>query len=168
MVVKKPQGRVERARPAKKTTVSGDKKGVSLDDAFGDDEDVEYAPSKPAKIKKEGVSVEELEGELNAIESENGMRSDEPSGPVTITASKPIAALKKSDRVNIDGIACIVDAHYVLIDHGSTKEMALELYDANDHDYQLRYFNDQVETTLELYELKEIIYIKKPMTEVSW
>ena len=68
----------------------------------------------------------------------------------------------------IDGNNCEVDTHYVLIDHGSTKEMAIELFDSNEKDYQLRYFSDQVEVTLDLYELQEIMYFKKPMKKIEW
>ena len=46
--------------------------------------------------------------------------------------------------------------------------MAIELYDGADKDYQLRYFNDQVESTLELYELQEILYVRKQVKMISW
>ena len=55
-----------------------------------------------------------------------------------------------------------------MIDHGTTKEMAIELFDKNDKDYQLRYFNDQMESTMELYELQEIMFIKKPFNKIEW
>ena len=67
---------------------------------------------------------------------------------VQIKASKPIGQIKKGDKVKVDGKSYEVDAHYVLIEHGATKEMCIELFDpkAKDEegDYQLRYFNDQI------------------------
>ena len=36
----------------KKVEKKDEEEGMSLDDAFGDDDDVEYAPSKPKKEKK--------------------------------------------------------------------------------------------------------------------
>lgn len=142
-------------------------KGVSLDDAFGDDDGVAYAVSKEKKTKKhKGMSEDELDEELDVIERSNGsMEAQE----YLMNASKPVAQLKKGDSIIIDGKKYEVDSHYVLIDHGSTKEMAIELFDAaSDKDYQLRYFDDQVETTFELYELQEIMYIKKPFKAISW
>lgn len=85
-----------------------------------------------------------------------------------IKASKPIKNIKKGDSVKVDGVAYEVDAHYVLIDHGKTKEMAVELFDKKDNDFQLRYFDDQVETTLEFYELKSIMYEKKNCEKIEW
>ena len=207
MVVKKSSaGKQKASRSVKarvvlsRKKVIGDEGGVSLDDAFGDDEDVEYAPSKPRKEKKnkedfekpqsplsnrfenprrtsklegysklsKGMSEEELEEEIEEIETGNGVRPNEPKAPVSINASRPITSIKKGDRVQIDGKEYLVDAHDVLIDHGSTKEMAIELYDGADKDYQLRYFNDQVENTLELYELQEILYVRKQVKMISW
>ncbi|MEK6855738.1 MAG: hypothetical protein AABX66_01120 [Nanoarchaeota archaeon] len=157
--------------------VEKDEGGTSLDDAFGDDEDVIYAESKPRKEKKkteEEESEEELDvendidGELDAIERGVGELSVEQSN-YEIKASKPIAQLKKGDKVKVDGIQLEVDSHYVLMDHKTTKEMTLELFDPkNDQDYQLRYFDDQVDSTLEFYELKEIMYIKKVFRKVEW
>lgn len=158
-----------RQKPVAAKKTKEDEGGVSLDDAFDDDEDVEYAkPKEPKEQKRKGISEEELEEELDTIEAEQSAASEEQHGPVTITASKPITSLKKGDRIQIDGKEYLIDAHTVLIDHGNTKEMALELYDSTDKDYQLRYFSDQIETTLELYELQEILYVKKPMRKITW
>jgi|GEM_PF-1158906 len=150
--------------------------GASLDDAFAGDDDVEYAPSKPRKEKKNkkdktkvlstlNDEMDDVEEEVEEISKSMNTESDEP---VKIKASKPITKVKKGDRIKVDGKEYIVDAHEVLIDHGSTKEMAIEVYDKDDKDYQIRYFNDQVETTLQFYGLQEIMYIKKPMKEISW
>ncbi len=146
---------------AKKTDEETEE-GKDLDDAFLGDDDVEYAPSKVNKNK--GISEDELDSELDMIEKD----FTEDRQPIKVEASKPIAGLKKGDKINIDGKSYTVDAHEVLIDHGCTKEMTLELYDDKDKDYQLRYFDDQIESTLEFYELQEILYLKRPFTKVSF
>jgi hypothetical protein len=147
--------------------------GASLDDAFADDDDVEYAPSKPKKEKKgkKGKNnveeeIEEAEEEVEEIES--AVNGGVEQGPIAIKASKPVVKVKKGDRIRVDGKEYTVDQHYVLIDHGATKEMAIEIYDKDDKDYQIRYFNDQVETTMEFYELQEIMFIKKRVQAIEW
>jgi hypothetical protein len=88
---------------------------------------------------------------------------------VQVKASKPISQIKKGDKMKVDSLTLEVDAHYVLIDHGSTKEMTIELFDPKtDKEYQLRYFADQVETSIEFYELNEIIYNRKEMKKIEW
>lgn len=138
-------------------------------------------PKKVAKkenMKKETVSkkmekellkaeeeVEEMDEEMNGSGSDAGMDEDS----IQIKASKPVGQIKKGDRVVIDGKALEVDSHYVLIDHGSTKEMAIELFDPKtDKDYQIRYFSDQIERTLQCYELHEIIYNIMRVKKVEW
>ena len=143
--------------------------GVGLDDAFSDDEDVTYAESKPRKVKKK--TQDELEEEIEEAEEKlsNIQKDSIDQKEVTLKASKPVSKIKKGDKIRVDGKELVVDSHYVLIDHKSTKEMTIELYDPKtDKDYQLRYFDDQVESTLEFYELQEIMYIKKPISQVSW
>lgn len=149
----------------KKDEKDNDESGLSLDDAFGDDEGVEYAESKPKKAKKKGMDEDELEDELDGIEKSNGFKEQ---GEVSIKASRPISKLKKGERIRIDGKEYTIDSHYVLMDHKTTKEMAIELYDDKEKDYQLRYFDDQVESTLEFYELQEIMYVRKGMKNISW
>lgn len=86
-----------------------------------------------------------------------------------IKASKPITKLAQGDIVTVDGKKYHVDSQVLLIDHGKTKEMAVELYDDADVDYQLRYFSDQIEETLEFYELvKGVMYQKKLAEKASW
>jgi len=151
-----------------------DDSGLSLDDAFGDDEDVEYGKSKPFKAKKkgnleedeDGMDDEDIEGEIGEIEREVGGRDE--AREITIKASKPISKIKKGDKIKIDGNEYEVDGHFIMMNHKATKEMAIELFDKNDKDYQLRYFDDQVESTLELYELHEIMYFKKNMYRIEW
>ncbi len=118
-----------------------------------------------AKLEKE---LKKAEKEIDEIGGMNG-HSDEPK-EITIKASKPISKIKKGDKMIVDGIELEVDSHYVLIDHNTTKEMAIELFDAKtDKDYQIRYFDDQAESTLELYELQgEIMFIKKPISKIEW
>jgi len=113
------------------------------------------------KAEKE---VEEIDEETNSSNDEN--KFDEG---IQIKASKNIAQIKKGDRVYIDGKPFEVDSHYVLIDHGSTKEMAIELFDSKtDKDYQIRYFSDQVERTIQCYELHEIIYNLIKVKKIEW
>ena len=88
---------------------------------------------------------------------------------VKIKNSKKIGEVKKGDKVKVDGRELEVDSHYVLIDHGSNKEMTIELFDEKkDEDFQLRYFDDRVEDSLEFYELEEIVYNKKDVEKVEW
>ena len=89
---------------------------------------------------------------------------------VSIKKSKPIEKIKKGDVVTVDGKKYEVDSHYVLIDHGTSKEMCIELFDTKTEiDYQLRYFNDQAEETLDFYELvKEVMYEKREMQKIEW
>jgi len=89
---------------------------------------------------------------------------------VTIKQSKPILELKKGDKIKVNSLNLEVDANIVLIDHGDTKEMALELFDPKtDKDYQLRYFPDRLEESLEFYELDEIVYNKADdVTKIEW
>ncbi|MSS74894.1 hypothetical protein EXS73_01630 [Candidatus Pacearchaeota archaeon] len=145
--------------------------GASLDDAFADDDGVDYAKAKPVKVKKkqkDEALEDEIDAELDVIERGVGELSLE-SGPVDVKGSKPIEQLKKGNTLLVNGMKLEVDAHMMLIDHGSTKEMAIDAFDMKtDKDYQIRYFADQVEATLELYELKEIMYIKVPLKTIVW
>lgn len=137
---------------AKKKTEE-DEGGMSLDDAFADDDDVEYAKPKPKK-------------KIESIKEKPSIQEDSQT---TIKSSKPIDKIKKGDKIKVDSLNLEVDAHVVLIDHGSTKEMAIECFDPKtDKDYQIRYFSDQVETSLEVYELKEIVYNKMSVKKVEW
>jgi len=150
--------------------------GESLDDAFADDEDVEYAKSKPRKEKKKGMSDDELEEELDEVEEEeekirSAMNGKENSADreIIFKTSKPVAKLKKGDKIKVDGFEYEVDGHYVLIDHGTTKEMAIEIFNPKtDKDFQLRYFSDQMESTIDFYELQEILYVKKSFKKIEW
>jgi len=88
---------------------------------------------------------------------------------VKISGSKPIADVVKGDKIKVDGKEYEVDAHYVLIDHGHTKENAIELFSKkDDKDYQLRYFSDSLERSMEFYELQEIMYSRIEIKKVEW
>ncbi|HIG51965.1 TPA: hypothetical protein EYQ19_00865 [Candidatus Pacearchaeota archaeon] len=88
---------------------------------------------------------------------------------VKIKSSKDISKIVKGDKIKVDGKEYEVDTHYVLIDHGNSKEMAIELFDSKtDKDYQFRYFNDRIEESLEFYELKEIMYERIETKKVEW
>jgi len=125
---------------------------------------------------EDGESEEEIGNDIDDVEEEvkklQGVLSDtgrDELERVNVTGSKPISTLKKGDKIRVDGKEYEIDAHYVLIEHGKTKEMAIELFDPNnDKDYQLRYFSDQVETSIEFYELEEILYVKKRISKVEW
>ncbi|HLC31541.1 MAG TPA: hypothetical protein VJK51_02655 [Candidatus Nanoarchaeia archaeon] len=160
MVVKKKVSKVKKSKKLEEEHEGG----ASMEDAFAGDEDVEYAPSKARKVK--GMSDDELEDELDGIQAT--MDSHEQK-EIVVKASKPVGNLKKGDHIRLDGKEMIVDAHDVLIDHGSTKEMAVDFYDPiTEQDFQLRYFSDQITTSLEVYELQEIMYVKKRVTKIEW
>ncbi|MEK6854859.1 MAG: hypothetical protein AABX73_01420 [Nanoarchaeota archaeon] len=94
---------------------------------------------------------------------------DEKVQEVKIKASKPIEQVKKGDKIKVDSLVLEVDSHYVLMDHGKTKEMTIECFDPKtDKDYQLRYFSDQIETSMEFYQLDEIVYNKIDIEKVEW
>jgi hypothetical protein len=142
------------SKKASKKEEQEDEGGLSLDDAFADDDDVKYAKSKPnkkleKKVEKPAVSDEEI--------------------TISVKGSKPIGKIKKGDKIKVDSLNLEVDAHSMLIDHGTTKEMAIECFDPKtDKDYQIRYFDDQVERSLEVYELDEIIYNKMKVKKVEY
>ncbi|MCU0642237.1 MAG: hypothetical protein MUF61_01495 [archaeon] len=118
---------------------------------------------------EKGISEKELDKELDEIEEKFEGGSDDVDREITIKASKPISQIKKGDKIRVDGKELSVDEHYVLIDHGTTKEMAIEAFDKDDKDYQIRYFNDQVERTIDFYELQgEIMFVKKPCKKIEW
>ncbi len=124
---------------------------------------------KKAKGAPNGISEKELDKELDMIE-EKFEGAGQDSKPVKVKASKPIAKVKKGDKVKVDGVEYEVDSHYVLIDHGTTKEMAIEVFNPKtDADYQIRYFSDQAERTLDFYELQgEVMFVKKGMSKIEW
>ncbi len=88
---------------------------------------------------------------------------------IKIKASKKISEVKKGDKVRVDGKVLEVDAHYVFEDYKTTKEMLIELFDPKtDKDYQIRYFDDQVEETIKFFELKSIVYEEVDVGSIEW
>jgi len=86
-----------------------------------------------------------------------------------IKASKPISELKKGNNINVDGKSLEVDAHYVFENYGVAKEMLIELFDPKtDKDYQIRYFDNQVEESISFYELKSIVYEEVEVKKIEW
>ncbi len=116
-----------------------------------------------------GISEKELNKELDEIEEKFEGSDDEVKRDIVVKASRDISKLKKGDKIKVDGVEYEVDAHYVLIDHGTTKEMAIEVFDKTGKDYQIRYFNDQANETIDFYELQgEIMFMKKPFKKIEW
>ncbi len=89
---------------------------------------------------------------------------------VNIKKSKPIAQIKKGDKITVDGHVLEVDDHYLFLDHKTTKEMIIELFNPKtDKDYQIRYFDDQVDTSLEFYFLQnDFEYKRVEIKSVEW
>ncbi|MEK6914994.1 MAG: hypothetical protein AABW89_00435 [Nanoarchaeota archaeon] len=86
-----------------------------------------------------------------------------------VKQSKPLTSVKKGDFITVNGKKLEVDAHYVFEDYKTTKEMLIELFDSKtDKDYQIRYFDDQVNETLKFYELKEIVYEEVDIEKIEW
>jgi len=80
-----------------------------------------------------------------------------------------VSKVKKGDKIKVDGRELEVDAHYVLIDHGKNKEKTIELFDPkNGEEFQLRYFDDRAEESMEFFELQEIIYNRKEIAKVEF
>jgi len=126
---------------------------------------------------KNRESMEQIEGDLDEVEEDikklrpliGSISSEEVIKKVEVKASKPIIQLKKGNKIKVDGVEFVVDTHYVLMDHGKTKEMTIEIFNPKtDNDYQLRYFSDQIETSIEFYELQEILYVRRPIQRVEW
>jgi hypothetical protein len=84
--------------------------------------------------------------------------------------SKPLTEIKENDSIFINGKEMKVDKHYLFQDHGTTKEMIIEIFNpANEREYQIRYFDDQIETSIEVYELQgEFQYVRREPKTISW
>ncbi len=84
--------------------------------------------------------------------------------------SKPIGKLKEGDKLWINEKEMRVDKHFLFQDHGDTKEMIVEVFNpANEREYQVRYFDDQVESSIEVYELMdEFQYVRREAKMISW
>lgn len=84
--------------------------------------------------------------------------------------SKPLVELKEGDSFFINGKEMRVDKQYLFQDHGEMKEWIIEMFnEANEREYQVRYFDDQVENSIEIYELiEDFQYIRREPKTVSW
>jgi hypothetical protein len=84
--------------------------------------------------------------------------------------SKPLTKIKKDDKIWIHGKEMIVDEHYLFMDHKTTKEMIIEVFNPeNDKEYQVRYFDDQIETSIEVFELVEDFeYVRREPKTIEW
>ncbi|MFH1425446.1 MAG: hypothetical protein ABIG28_01805 [archaeon] len=90
---------------------------------------------------------------------------------IKIKASKPIAEIKKGDKIKVDSLTLEVDAHLVIIEHDKdTKEMTIECFDPKtDKDYQIRYFSHMPEDSIEVYVLaNEVMYNKIEVKKIEW
>jgi len=84
--------------------------------------------------------------------------------------SKPIGKLGEGDSFFINGKEMKVDKQFLFQDHDNTKEMIIEMFNPeNDREYQIRYFDDQVDSSLEVYELLgDFQYTKREPKTISW
>ncbi|MAG39411.1 hypothetical protein CMI41_00370 [Candidatus Pacearchaeota archaeon] len=96
--------------------------------------------------------------------------AEEVEGLKILKQSKALGKLKKGDKIFINGKEMRVDSQYVFMEHGKTKEMIIEFFNSdNDREYQLRYFDDQVEMSLEVYELQEEFqYVRREPKTIAW
>ena len=84
--------------------------------------------------------------------------------------SKGIGGLKEGDKVWINGTEMVVDKQYLLHDYGNTKEMIVEIYNPeNEREYQIRYFDDQVESSVGVFELQgDFQYVRREPKTIGW
>jgi hypothetical protein len=84
--------------------------------------------------------------------------------------SKPLIKLKEGDKISVNGKEMIVDKQYLFIDHGITKEMIIEFYNKeSEREYQMRYFEDQQDSSIEIYELQgDFQYTKREPKTLAW
>ncbi len=84
--------------------------------------------------------------------------------------SKAIVKLKEGDSFFINGKEMKVDKQFLLQEHGDMKEMVVEIFNPdNDREYQIRYFNDQIDSSIEVFELQnEFQYVKRDPKSVAW
>jgi hypothetical protein len=83
---------------------------------------------------------------------------------------KPLGKLSEGDLFFINGKEMRVDKQFLFQDHGKMKEWIIEIFNPeNEREYQVRYFDDQVESSIEIYELLEDFeYVKREPKTVSW
>ncbi|MFH0808311.1 MAG: hypothetical protein V1888_01715 [archaeon] len=84
--------------------------------------------------------------------------------------SKPLGDLKKGDKFFINGGEMIVDNQFLFMAHKDTNEMIIEIYNPkNEREYQVRYFDDQVDSSIEVFELVgDFEYVRREPKSVAW
>lgn len=84
--------------------------------------------------------------------------------------SKPLGELKQGDSFFINGKEMKVDNQFLFMAHKDTNEMIIEVFNPeNEREYQVRYFDDQVETSIEIYELVgDFEYVRREPKVVAW
>jgi len=84
--------------------------------------------------------------------------------------SKPLNKIKEGDKIYVNGKEMIVDKQYLFMEHGTTKEMIIEFYNKeNEREYQMRYFDDQEESSIEIYELQgDFQYTRREPKTLAW
>jgi len=84
--------------------------------------------------------------------------------------SKEISKIKEGDKIFINGKEMKVDKHFLFQDHGNTKEMIIEIFNpSNEREYQIRYFDDQLESSIEVYELlDDFQYTRREPKSIGW
>ncbi len=84
--------------------------------------------------------------------------------------SKDIKEIEEGDSFFINGSEMKVDKQYLFLDHGDTKEMIIEVFNPkNDREYQIRYFDDQVESSIEIYELiEDFQHVRRVPKVIAW
>jgi hypothetical protein len=85
-------------------------------------------------------------------------------------SSKPIGKLKEGDKFWINGKEMKVDKQYLFQAHKDTNEMIVEVFNPeNEREYQIRYFDDQIETSIEIYELVgDFQYVRREPKTIRW
>lgn len=83
---------------------------------------------------------------------------------------KPITKLEEGNKLWINGKEMTVDKQYLFMNHKDSKEMIIEVYNPeNKREYQVRYFDDQVETSIEVYELVgDFQYVRREPKTIRW
>ena len=78
--------------------------------------------------------------------------------------------MNEGDKIFINGKEMVVDKQFVFQEHKNMKEMIIEIYNpTNEREYQIRYFDDQIDSSLEVYELQgDLQYIRREPKTISW
>ncbi len=84
--------------------------------------------------------------------------------------SKALPEVCEGDSFFINGSEMKVDKQYLFLNHGNTKEMIIEVFNPkNEREYQIRYFDDQIESSIEIYELVgDFQYLRREAKSVAW